>query len=224
MVTYGKDVRLFVNGVELKQLKSVTWEFVPSSPTTCERHKNPVLYTNGYCDQCLDEEVCAACEGGRHERCRELGESTAPSCQCPCTAATDIHDVMRFERDTASPSCQEQYRGGSHGHCVMAAMALQQLEGGWLVSATVEGVSHWYNALPGGWFVDLTGDQFGRPAVQVSRKPIYPETRRRSDTDLNDETRARFKVFSARMCDCGPLLSGEGHQIGCPAYPYRERR
>ena len=58
----------------------------------------------------------------------------------------------------------------SAGHCAAVAVIVQRIFGGDFVSAVVEGQSHWFNRVPLGGKtvdVDLTGDQFGRPTIQV---------------------------------------------------------
>ena len=58
----------------------------------------------------------------------------------------------------------------SAGQCGAAALVVNRRLGGCLVSAIVDGVSHWFNRVEvdGHTFdADVTGDQFGLPTVRV---------------------------------------------------------
>lgn len=74
-----------------------------------------------------------------------------------------------------------------------------------MVSAIVDGQSHWYNRLRlDGHTVDIdvTGDQFGREPVQVSiDAPLYPHARVRPPADVNEETRRRSErlIYAAHL-------------------------
>jgi len=117
-----------------------------------------------------------------------------------------------FSPETAAPGFQGSVR--SSGHCAIVAAILFQRLGGKLVSTTVDGQSHWFNRLPttSGWMdVDLTGDQFGRPVVNVeTADELYPDTRVREVVELNDETLARARLlakkarlrFDPHLCAC----------------------
>ena len=74
--------------------------------------------------------------------------------------------------------------------------------GGSLVSCPIPSLSHWFNRLPDEalhWDVDLTGDQFGLPAVRVALAgTLYEQTRLRSVHELNTETLQRARVLAAR--------------------------
>lgn len=103
-----------------------------------------------------------------------------------------------FAADTAVP-------GGwnaeipSSGHCAIVAIVVQGIHGGEFVSATVNGVSHWFNRFDG-FDVDLTGDQFGRPHMQAaSAGELYAGTRVREPRELNEETKRRAAIFVERL-------------------------
>lgn len=89
----------------------------------------------------------------------------------------------------------------SSGHCAAAAAIVWERLGGSLVSAKVNGISHWFNRIQlGDQFldVDITGDQFGYPAIQIkSVEELYPYTRERSSDELNDETLRRAGLLEA---------------------------
>lgn len=90
----------------------------------------------------------------------------------------------------------------SAGHCAAAAWILKEMLGGEFASATVKGESHWFARIGEGtdsYDVDITGDQFGYPAVQV--KPageLYEGTRTRKTEDCSAETIERAKRLAEK--------------------------
>ena len=116
-----------------------------------------------------------------------------------------IHEVRRrleeaFAADTAAPGFPGTVP--STGHCAAVSTIVHEVLGGDLVSAKVAGVSHWFNRLRSNGFdvdVDLTGDQFGFPEVQVATAgKLYAETRVRTFQHLNAETLWRARTLAAR--------------------------
>ncbi len=104
---------------------------------------------------------------------------------------------VAFSPETAAPGFKPSTP--SAGHCALVAMIVQQCLGGQLVSAKVGGISHWYNRLvarEGAVEIDLTGDQFGFPAIQVSLSELYPQSRARESSDLLAETLTRARKFA----------------------------
>lgn len=106
-----------------------------------------------------------------------------------------------FSPDTALPGTA----GGpcSAGHCAAVALLLTQTLGAEILSTIVEGQSHWFNRLevPDGYIeIDLTGDQFGLPPVQVSLvgRSLYPSHRSREPSEATAETRARARLLAQR--------------------------
>lgn len=79
-----------------------------------------------------------------------------------------------------------------------------------MVSARVDGRSHWFNRLQmadGEIDLDLTADQFGYPAIRISRAgKMYPETRVRQLVEVTSETKARSELLKQRsgvsLADC----------------------
>ncbi len=91
----------------------------------------------------------------------------------------------------------------SAGHCAAVSSILRVVLGAEMASARVNGLSHWFNRLQlsSGDDVDfdVTGDQFGCPAIQIaSAGTLYPETRIRPFADLNEETRKRAALLAQR--------------------------
>lgn len=110
-----------------------------------------------------------------------------------------------FAPDTAVP-------GGaipdipSAGHCaavsallVQGALGLGEVQ---CVSTTIAEQSHWFNRVKlGKWTydVDITGDQFGRPSVQIDAEgKLYTNARVRDKGELNAETLERAKLLASR--------------------------
>jgi hypothetical protein len=91
----------------------------------------------------------------------------------------------------------------SSGHCAAVATLVFEELGGSLVSAYVSGQSHWFNRIAVGGNlvdVDLTGDQFGRDAVQVADAgSLYKRCRIRSFDELDSQTRIRAAALRSRV-------------------------
>jgi hypothetical protein len=96
----------------------------------------------------------------------------------------------------------------SSGQCAAAAAVVFDTIGGVFVSAIVENESHWFNRIQicGSAFdIDLTGDQFGRPAIQIGLEgSLYDGTRIRRPEELKEETIRRANAL-ARKAGMGEL-------------------
>jgi hypothetical protein len=105
-----------------------------------------------------------------------------------------------FSLDTASPGFAGT--APSTGHCAVASLVLQELMGGELLSANVQGKSHWFNRLRSGPTmvdVDITGDQFGLPELQIAKPDtLYSGTRVRTSAEANRETVTRAILLAER--------------------------
>jgi len=90
----------------------------------------------------------------------------------------------------------------SAGQCAAVAVIVQEILGGQMVSARVNGFSHWFNRLPtleGEIDLDITADQFGHSPILTSRAgDLYPETRVRKAAEVAAETRARSDLLKQR--------------------------
>lgn len=85
------------------------------------------------------------------------------------------------------------------GHCAIVAMDVFFSLGGELVSCKVGGISHWYNLI-NGVYLDVTGDQFGRPVIQIGKTPLYEgEHKSRNIKEVSEETWNRYKIFVSRL-------------------------
>lgn len=105
-----------------------------------------------------------------------------------------------FRPDTAAPGFERSTPAA--GQCAAVATIVNALFGGNLVSAVVQGHSHWFNQIQVGRAkveIDLTGDQFGHPPLQVANPwSLYPATRTRDFSELKKETISRAAVLAAR--------------------------
>src|ERR1041384_3491139 len=92
--------------------------------------------------------------------------------------------------------------GPSAGHCAAVAAIVFDHLGGDLVSTKVQDESHWFNRFRAGdeiYDADITGDQWGRDAVQTGKEgSLYPHTRVRRSEDLNEETLRRAMKLATR--------------------------
>jgi len=105
-----------------------------------------------------------------------------------------------FSPDTAVNGLQNDVP--SAGHCAAATAIVWETLGGSLVSTSIRGMSHWFNRVQADdqlLDLDITGDQFGYPAVQIKpAEELYPYTRERSPDELNDETLHRAALLARR--------------------------
>jgi len=102
-----------------------------------------------------------------------------------------------FSKDTAHPLSRNN-PVPSAGHCAIVAVFLQKMMSGNILSTTEQGSSHWLNHIDG-WFVDLTGDQFGFPSIRMWQGDDLSNYRIRQADDLDDDTRNRLKMFIERL-------------------------
>lgn len=127
-----------------------------------------------------------------------------------------------FACDTAFGTCKDDRP--SAGHCMLAAMVVQDLCGGRILAAQVDGIPHYWNRVTtkGGdpIEVDLTGDQFpGRAKVQVGCAPLYPEheasvfARDPGESlvpEVNEEILALHAMFVRRLA---PFLGEDARRV-----------
>lgn len=115
-----------------------------------------------------------------------------------------------FTPETAVPG--SKLTTPSSGQCAAVALIVHALLGGKLVSTRVAGTSHWFNRLvtsEGEFDVDLTGDQFGRPAVQLATAGALYDATIRSLDEVKDETlrRAASLATAAHLIDAASVLA-----------------
>jgi hypothetical protein len=92
----------------------------------------------------------------------------------------------RWTRNTSADAWRWTPDNPSYGQCAVTSLIIQDLFGGCLLRARVNGSTHYWNRLPWGEEVDLTREQFGGlvdiPAGEErSREHVlsFPETARR---------------------------------------------
>jgi hypothetical protein len=102
---------------------------------------------------------------------------------------------VAFSPETAAPGTPTGGGPPSRGHCAAVSAIVWGRFGGEIVSAKVQGQSHWFNRLKINGRqvdVDLTGDQFGLPPVRFGEPgTLCPGTRTRLPRELREETLRR---------------------------------
>ena len=105
-----------------------------------------------------------------------------------------------FSDETAAPGFPRLTP--SAGQCAAVSVVVHFGFGAGLASAQVQCLSHWFNRIRVGHSfvdVDLTGDQFGKPDVQVGPSDsLYGGTRSREPVELHNETLERAERLAAR--------------------------
>jgi hypothetical protein len=93
----------------------------------------------------------------------------------------------------------------SAGHCFMAALAVQDILGGEILHAPVDQVPHYWNKV-GDWEVDITGDQFGQPRVQIKNghlrnkdRDVFPRKRYAGLGKINAKPTGIYRKFRKRL-------------------------
>ena len=110
----------------------------------------------------------------------------------------------RLEQGFGPETAAQGFQGTtpSTGQCAAASTIIHRILGGELVSARVSGVSHWFNRITIGdkqVDLDLTGDQFGFPPIQISEAGhLYDSSRVRLPGELNVETLCRARLLAER--------------------------
>jgi hypothetical protein len=99
-----------------------------------------------------------------------------------------------WTRTTSSASASWTVENPALGQCAVTALVIQDYFGGDLLRAEVCGVSHYWNRLPDGRFVDLTRSQF----QGLSQMPD-PETRDRDYVLSYPATLRRYDLLRDRV-------------------------
>jgi hypothetical protein len=88
-----------------------------------------------------------------------------------CRELTKLRKAMDevFACDTAFGTCRVEEGYPSAGHCMLAAMVVQDLFGGEILFGQVNNVPHYWNRV-GKREIDVTGDQFGAGTPPVRAK------------------------------------------------------
>ena len=130
-----------------------------------------------------------------------------------CENLKPLREAMElvFSCDTAYGTCKSYNPAAAH--CFMASSLLQDLYGGEIVSGEIGMVPHYWTKI-GGRYVDLTGDQFGRPPIQCSTKSPYPiqATFQRTPHERQEDDAAvqkKYDLFRGRVAQ---TLRGMGQR------------
>lgn len=75
-----------------------------------------------------------------------------------------------FSCNTAFGTCNNNSMAS--GHCMLSALIIQDMYGGKIISGAVDGIPHYWNRLCH-LDVDLTGDQFRKPKIQIKKDHLY---------------------------------------------------
>jgi len=106
-------------------------------------------------------------------------KNTSHSCPISRTQLKRELDIIRqamdevFRCDTAFGDCDNNSM--SSGHCMLSALILQDLYGGKIKGGTIGAVPHYWNKFCH-FEVDLTGDQFKKPKIQVKKGQLYKDS------------------------------------------------
>jgi hypothetical protein len=115
-------------------------------------------------------------------------------------AAVELRSVLLPAYEARSGDATAVCR--SRGQCAVTALIVKAEFGGVLVSTVVNGESHWFNRVTlrsGTYDLDLTGDQFGLPAVQCATAgSLYASARERSPSEVFAETFLRACQLALR--------------------------
>lgn len=143
----------------------------------------------------------AAMRGERVPAARGSANRTA-STEDLCRALAPLREAMElvFSCDTAYGTCKSYNPAAAH--CFLASALLQDLYGGQIVHGEINGVPHYWCKI-GRRYVDLTGDQFGRPPIQCSTKSPYPVRstfqRERNMREEGEPVQAKYDLFKRRV-------------------------
>lgn len=103
----------------------------------------------------------------------------------------------------------------STGHCFLASMFLQDTFGGEILFGEVEKIPHYWNRIDG-LEIDLTGDQFRQPAVQVRRGALRPSKfvfeRKPQQRLTSKDNRHVMKLYDTFKHRVVRQLRQEGHR------------
>lgn len=118
-----------------------------------------------------------------------------------------------FACDTAYGDCKPEYP--SAGHCFLASMMVQDLLGGCIVTAEVNKIPHYWVRVDG-IDVDITGDQFNKPAVQAKRGPLYAKgsffSRKPRRRMLESGNKKVMKLYDKLLKRVLPVLRKQGDE------------
>ena len=106
---------------------------------------------------------------------RKKGSANEHKCLTRSVLKKELEDLRAamdivFACDTAFGDCNNNSM--SSGHCMLASLIVQDMYGGQIKGGTINGVPHYWNSLCH-YEIDLTGDQFKKPAIQIKKGNLY---------------------------------------------------
>jgi len=112
-----------------------------------------------------------------------------------CKTIRTILETACWDADTSADPDNWTPGNRSYGQCAVTALIVQDQLGGTLLRTTVDGVSHYYNRLPGNRCVDLTFDQF----PHGSRHDAESVERDRDYVLSHPATAERYELLNGRF-------------------------
>lgn len=110
-----------------------------------------------------------------------------------------LHEIAA--KDTSSDPDNWHEANPTWGHCAVAALLVQDLFGGTLLNAKVNGVSHYWNKLESGTEVDVTFEQFLNEEPYVGPLPLVTaetDGKQRDYVLSFPETKRRYELLKQR--------------------------
>ena len=100
------------------------------------------------------------------------------SCKVQADLRKELNKVRKamdkvFSCDTAFGTCNKNSM--SSGHCMLASLIIQDMYGGKIMSGQIGGIPHYWNKLCH-MEIDVTGDQFKKPKVQIKKGELYSDS------------------------------------------------
>lgn len=114
-----------------------------------------------------------------------------------------IEPIVRkvWGRETASPGCQNSWspQNPAWGQCAVTALLIEDIEGGEILRAVIEGFgSHYYNRLSS-WEVDLTRSQFPEGTIIPPGEPVKRDDILNSERAIQARTKERYEKLKDRF-------------------------
>jgi len=130
------------------------------------------------------------------------------SCKVESALRKELNKVRKamdkvFSCDTAFGTCNNNSM--SSGHCMLASLIVQDMYGGKIMSGQIGGIPHYWNKLCH-MEVDLTGDQFKKPKIQIKKGELYSDSFEFNrdpfeslNQDFNKEVWSKHCVFRQKV-------------------------
>jgi len=123
-----------------------------------------------------DDSFVSAVESYKAKHTKGRGSrNVSHTCKTESSLRKELNTIRKamdeiFSCNTAFGTCNNNSM--SSGHCMLSALIIQDRYGGKIISGSVDGIPHYWNRLCH-LDVDLTGDQFRKPKVQIRKDNLY---------------------------------------------------